>query len=186
MPKKATTRLPSVTGVGAAWPVRADAISGHSSSISRVQRIRPVSRSRQSSARRKPPSQAVVRNTRSPQTIGDDVPSPGSCVFQRTFFSALHTAGNPCSRETALPPGPRQRGQSSAWMPAADKTSIAAYAPKKAPRRIAARGNAAARAATAFRRRWAGRRVKRKRWLMVPRSSSTIPVLPNAASGWGS
>ena len=39
--------------------------------------------------RRRPPSRAVVRKTRSAQTIGDELPLPGTVLRQMTFSVAL-------------------------------------------------------------------------------------------------
>src|ERR1041385_1818708 len=56
---------------------------------------------------------ALVMNTRSPQTIGLEWPSPGISVFQRMFFpdSPFHsTGGDPAP--APLADGPRNCGQS--------------------------------------------------------------------------
>ena len=51
---------------------------------------------------------------RSPQTIGEDMPVPGSAVFQATLVSGPQAVGTPLSAETPWPPGPRHCGQFSA------------------------------------------------------------------------
>src|SRR3569623_1033417 len=53
-------------------------------------------------------------HTRSFQTSGEACPSPGISLFQRMFFSALHSVGTPVSRHVPSPRGPRQHGQYSA------------------------------------------------------------------------
>jgi hypothetical protein len=50
---------------------------------------------------------AVVRNTLSPQTIGEDEPRPGISTFHRTFFVSLHSVGGFAVREIPLAKGPR-------------------------------------------------------------------------------
>jgi hypothetical protein len=52
-----------------------------------------------------------VTMTRSPQTMGDDVPSPASVARQATFRLALHVVGSPVSNETPRLDGPRHCGQ---------------------------------------------------------------------------
>src|SRR5262245_30963634 len=59
-------------------------------------------------------SLACVMNTRSPQTIGVELPDAGSGTFQRTFSSRLQVVGRPVSVECPWPVGPRQAGQFSA------------------------------------------------------------------------
>src|SRR6185436_20873480 len=65
-----------------------------------------------------PPSVAAVTKTLSPQTMGDDQPSPGSAVFQATFVDASHFRGRSASSTRPCPVGPRKRGQ----LPAAGVT----------------------------------------------------------------
>src|SRR3990170_8386942 len=63
-----------------------------------------------------------VTNTRSPQTIGDEMPSPRTGAFQAMFSVLLQRAGSPVSGETPVPDGPRQFGQLSAYTLEASKT----------------------------------------------------------------
>ena len=51
---------------------------------------------------------------RSPQTMGDDIPVPGSAVFHATLLSGPHVVGTPVSSEMPCPPGPRHCGQFAA------------------------------------------------------------------------
>ena len=53
----------------------------------------------------------AVRKIRSPHTIGEEWPGPGSVVFQITFDVALHCTGRPVSTEIPWLPGPRNCGQ---------------------------------------------------------------------------
>ena len=56
---------------------------------------------------RAPTSSAAVTKISSPQTIGEEWPSPGSSIFHFTFFVSLHSRGGfPCSA-TPVPSGPR-------------------------------------------------------------------------------
>ena len=50
---------------------------------------------------------AVATKTRSPHTIGLEVPWPSIATFQATFFSSLHSSGCCAVRETPLFSGPR-------------------------------------------------------------------------------
>ena len=70
------------------------------------------------------PTVAVVTNTRSFQTIGDDQPSPGMDAFQRTFELAVQASGTSFSDEMPWRVGPRNWGQFSARSqpPAANAT----------------------------------------------------------------
>ena len=80
---------------------------------------------------------AVVRNTRSPQTIGDDQPRPGTSVFQATFSVADQRSGRFGPLATPRAPGPRNCGQcSGVWPENAPSMHIA--------RTIAPSGNAIA------------------------------------------
>jgi hypothetical protein len=56
----------------------------------------------------------VVTKTLSPETIGDDRPSPGIATFQRMFFVGDHSNGAFVSRLIPSPRCPRHMGQSSA------------------------------------------------------------------------
>src|SRR5690242_8851241 len=57
------------------------------------------------------PSIAVVRNTRLPQTIGDECERPSIAVFHLMFLVGLHSDGRFFSFETPVPSGPRHCGQ---------------------------------------------------------------------------
>ena len=85
-----------------------------------------------------PPFCAVVRYKRSPQTMGDELPSPGTRTFHLTLrvgdqvLAYLPGATSPC------PDGPRHRGQNRAPSPATSisRTSSARDASKpEAPAR---------------------------------------------------
>ena len=52
--------------------------------------------------------------TRSPTTIGDDVPAPASVARHARCSVALHVVGSGASVEIAALPGPRHCGQSCA------------------------------------------------------------------------
>ena len=56
-----------------------------------------------------------VTNTRSPLTMGDEMPSAGDRRFPGALSVALHLIGTLRSGATPLAAGPRQCGQSSAW-----------------------------------------------------------------------
>src|SRR4029453_19074473 len=51
---------------------------------------------------------------RSPHTIGDECPDPGTSVFHEMFLSGAHSVGSCFSDETPCPPGPRHCAQFSA------------------------------------------------------------------------
>src|SRR3954470_20457395 len=53
---------------------------------------------------------AVVRNTWSPHTIGDDQPRPGTSAFHTTFVVVDHVVGSVSMAETARPACPRNCG----------------------------------------------------------------------------
>jgi hypothetical protein len=53
-----------------------------------------------------------VRKTRSPQTMGDDQPSPGTAVFHLAS-AAFHYSGKSFSLEIPWRVGPRKHGQFS-------------------------------------------------------------------------
>src|SRR5215213_876429 len=57
------------------------------------------------------PSIAVVRNTRLPQTIGDECERPSIGVFHLMFFVGVHSDGRFFSFEIPEPSGPRHCGQ---------------------------------------------------------------------------
>src|SRR5262245_33310116 len=60
------------------------------------------------------PLSSLVRNSRSPQTIGVEPPMPGSGSFQARFSVALQEVGTPVSLLTPSRLAPRQCGQLSA------------------------------------------------------------------------
>ena len=64
---------------------------------------------------------AVVRNKRSPHTIGDDQPAPGNAVRQATLCSLAQVSGNDDSATRPMPVGPRNCGHSAAHAGAARK-----------------------------------------------------------------
>ena len=53
----------------------------------------------------------MVRNTFSPQTIGDDQPRPGISVFHETFSVLDQRSGRFVLVDTPRAPGPRNCGQ---------------------------------------------------------------------------
>ena len=57
---------------------------------------------------------AVVSQTWSPQTTGEDQPWSWMAVFQTTFSVSLHRSGKPTQPEWPSPRGPRKAGQLSA------------------------------------------------------------------------
>jgi hypothetical protein len=54
---------------------------------------------------------AVLMKIESPQTIGVDVPRPGSLTFQRTLRSSPHVVGGSADGAAPLASGPRHCGQ---------------------------------------------------------------------------
>src|SRR5262245_12508204 len=110
LPKKATTRSPSVTHDGVAQPFISWLFSGVPLHASWCHRIFPFFRSTHSTSRFCTLPSAEVRKMRSPQMIGDDCPLPGSAVFQTTDLASQRT-GSPLSREWPSPCGPRHCGQ---------------------------------------------------------------------------
>src|SRR5260221_12678003 len=110
--------LPSVAGVELAKLLSLCLrSSGHERTVL-CQRILPSVRFRQISNRSaflSLVSTHVVRNTRSPWTIGDEWPTPGISVFQAIFSVADQWIGNAVfSSETPSRRAPRHMGQSSA------------------------------------------------------------------------
>src|SRR5262245_58616751 len=71
----------------------------------------PLARSKHVSVRRPSFSMACVTKTRSPQTIGVELPRSGKGVFQRTFSVAVQRIGKFFSDETPVPVGPRHAVQ---------------------------------------------------------------------------
>src|SRR5690348_11355496 len=59
------------------------------------------------------PSIGVVRNSRLPQTMGDECPRPAIGVFHLMFLVGDHSSGRFFSSETPWPRGPRHCGQLS-------------------------------------------------------------------------
>ena len=80
-----------------------------------------------------PVGTAVVRNSRSPQTIGDDRPSPGTAFFQRTFFVSDHSTGGLPAGADPVRLGPRQAGQPPSTSEAGSGAGIAAAMPASRP-----------------------------------------------------
>ena len=64
-----------------------------------------------------------VTKIRSPQTTGEDDPSPRSAALHAMFSRALHLTGSPVSPETPDPDGPRHCGQFAAIGATASRTS---------------------------------------------------------------
>ena len=60
---------------------------------------------------RRPWFRDVVRKMRSPHTIGDECPRPGTGRFHRTLTVSDQRSGYPVPSTTPCPEGPRQRGQ---------------------------------------------------------------------------
>src|SRR6185503_6264833 len=110
-PNHAITRSPSVTGVAEAngFVSCVGSFSGYSAP--HCHSTLPSLRLTHMRVRRAPTG--CVRNTLSPQTIGDELPGSGNSVFQRTFCVALHFNGKLFSEETPLP-SLRQPGQLAA------------------------------------------------------------------------
>src|SRR5215510_2752161 len=71
----------------------------------------PSARSKLITVRRFSSSTAWVINTRSPQTIGVELPRLGNGVFHRIFFELFHSLGRFFSDATPFASGPRQAGQ---------------------------------------------------------------------------
>jgi hypothetical protein len=71
-----------------------------------------------------------VRITRSRQTIGEELPRPGTGVFQRTFWVADHVSGYVLPLTIPWPEGPRQRGQYRAPSPSTEIICTPASWPK--------------------------------------------------------
>src|SRR6516162_2255772 len=107
------TRSPSVAQVADAQPFIWWLFSGTPDQASCCQRMFPLLRSTHRTIRFLPFSNAAVKKMRSPQTTGDDCPTPGSAVFQTTDV-AFQCVGKPVSLECPLRSGPCQPGQSSA------------------------------------------------------------------------
>jgi hypothetical protein len=81
---------PSVTGVAEAWPFLMDVLDRlHMIAVS--QRISPSVGGRERESFR--PSPAPVRKMRSPKTMGEEFPLPGTATFQRTFLEPDHSSG---------------------------------------------------------------------------------------------
>src|SRR5262245_12102446 len=118
--KAAYTRSPSVAGVEEA-SVFLGCVLALCPRTERDQRSLPVEADTHTSCRSLPPAGDVCTNTRSPQTTGDELPRPGSGVFQRTPLVSDHWTGTPLSAATPVPLGPRKRGQLSALPVAATR-----------------------------------------------------------------
>ena len=79
-------------------------------------KIFPVEASRQITRRVSSLVSPAVTKTRSPRTIGEERPLPGNEVRQPMFSFADHVSGAEDSRLIPSPRGPRQPGQSSAFV----------------------------------------------------------------------
>src|SRR5262245_6977210 len=113
--KLTQTCLPSVAGV-----LLAKLLSecfGSSGEVTTVRRHNsvPLTRSKARSKRSCVLGSQLVRKTRSPCTIGEEWPTPGTGAFQATLSAALHLRGKFFSDEWPSRRGPRHMGQSSAW-----------------------------------------------------------------------
>ena len=75
-----------------------------------------------------------VTMTRSPQTMGDELPSPASGARQARFSLAPHVVGRPDSCDTPRLDGPRHCGQSPAASSTPDKTRAASQTSAAAER----------------------------------------------------
>lgn len=89
------------------------------------QMVFPEVRSMQRILRVSSSSTPVVRNTRPPDTIGDDRPLPGISVRHAMLSVALHFIGASVSRLTPSPRGPRHAGQSSPRVHVVNDTATA-------------------------------------------------------------
>src|SRR4051812_45997968 len=76
-------------------------------------RILPVPASTQSAKSSFPSCVALVSQTRSPATAGDDHDLPWIGVFHLTFSVSLHVTGTFLASLTPCPVGPRNCGQSA-------------------------------------------------------------------------
>src|SRR6478735_3255690 len=109
----AQTSDPSVTGVADANELSGRRGPGFCSNTCLSQSSCPLLRSTQITWQNLPRSVVEVMKMRSPNTIGDDQPSPGISVFQATFSVPLQCSGKSLAAETPWPVGPRNRGQFS-------------------------------------------------------------------------
>src|SRR5262245_44464821 len=75
------------------------------------QRIAPSVVSTQISQRSLPSFDADCRKSESPQTTGDEWPTPGIASFQSRFSFSLKLSGTSLSSVVPAPLGPRKRGQ---------------------------------------------------------------------------
>src|SRR6266566_5681005 len=103
------TRSPSVTGEPEQY-----GFDGCVGSFSFVvtpcsQSNSPLARLRHLTIRRSPT--ACVTNTRSPQTIGVELPGSGREIRHLTFSLVLHFTGRSFSSVMPVPSGPRHAGQ---------------------------------------------------------------------------
>src|SRR5688572_19715583 len=143
--KLAITSWPSVVAeldaqVPLSWCV---ASWGVSSRATRSQRVLPVLRSTAITMKRcgsrgltpprgscdvdpeAPEGIAVVRNTWSPHTTGEDEPRPGISTFQLTFFVSLHSVGGSACGATPVARGPRHCGQLRSAASSAELRAVA-------------------------------------------------------------
>src|SRR4030095_9594095 len=118
-PNDTYTRSPSVTGVADAWPFL-ECVDPLRPSGANASHRRIPSERRNARTDSRLPSSAVVRITRSRQTIGEELPRPGTGVFQRTFWVADHVSGKVLPVTIPWPEGPPQRAQYRAPSPSTE------------------------------------------------------------------
>src|SRR4051812_3303493 len=100
--KKAKTCRPSVTGVGVACEFCSSFRPGSCRKTSRSHSTLPTLASTQMTWQEAPPSVVLLMKTRSPQTIGDDQPTPGTSTDQATS-AFVQLVGSPTSAQTPWP-----------------------------------------------------------------------------------
>src|SRR5690349_20224712 len=103
------TRSPSVTGVAEQYGLSRCVCSCSVYVGPDCQSCFPSARLKQITVRRLPT--AWVTKTRSPQTLGEELPRSGKSTRQRTFSEVLQVCGRFSSDATPVPVGPRQPGQ---------------------------------------------------------------------------
>src|SRR5262249_552783 len=109
--KTLTTTSPSVAGVDEAM-VFSWCVLPTTPPTDRCHSVLPLAASKHT--RERSVFVAVWTNTRSPHTMGDELPRPGRAFFHKMPFSALKATGTALSSATPVPLGPRKRGQLSA------------------------------------------------------------------------
>src|SRR6185295_4021601 len=106
----AYTLRPSVTGVDDAGSFGSDFRSTRVTSMVCSHNRSPLFRSTHLNSRRL--ATCPAKNTRSPTTIGEELPA-GASLFQTRFFDGPNSTGKSLASETPDPFGPRNRGQSA-------------------------------------------------------------------------